>query len=417
MLQQQGRLREVVERGDRIVAIAKDYASRPENTIIVSPDNASRREINRAVRLELQERGVVSADSHHLPTLIPRSELTGADRRWAARYHEGDVLHYSTGSKDLGLKRGTYANVTAVDPENNRITVKREDGMEVTYDPKRLQGVNAYQEIGREFAPGDRIQFTAPSRELGVANRDLATIERIYDGRVTAKLDCRDQIVTFQAESMRHFDHGYAVTSHSSQGVTADRVLVNMDTRVHPDLISTRFAYVSVSRASQDAQIYTNDAAALGQRLSHDASKFSAVDFRQQAQPAEQRGKHMDNDAQHGFRPENGSREATKERIYTPAEHNRHYAPINRELHADDARQFGWAAENGTVQSYQHTGTHRHIHIDGPSGQFYDQQKNPISQHAALDRAMGAGNHHAPEPAKVQEIAQQQRGLPDVLYQ
>jgi ATP-dependent exoDNAse (exonuclease V) alpha subunit len=59
---------------------------------------------------------------------------------------------------------------------------------------------------------------------------------------------------------MRHFDHGYAVTSHSSQGVTAQRVLVNMDTRAHPELINTRFAYVSVSRASQDAQIYTNDA-------------------------------------------------------------------------------------------------------------------------------------------------------------
>ena len=44
------------------------------------------------------------------------------------------------------------------------------------------------------------------------------------------------------------------------------------------------------------------------------------------------------------------------------------------------------------MQTYQHGETHRHIHIDGPSGQFYDQQKNPITQEAALDRAMGAGN-------------------------
>jgi hypothetical protein len=169
-----------------------------------------------------------------------------------------------------------------------------------------------------------------------------------------------------------------------------------MDTRAHPELINTRFAYVSVSRASHDAQVYTNDAAALGQRLSHDASKSSAVDFRHQATPAPQRNEqHMDNDAQHAFRPESTSREATKERIYTPAEHERHYAPLNRNLHADDARQFGWTAENGTVQSYQHTSTKRHIHIDGPSGQFYDQQKTPITRAAALDRAMGTGNHHA----------------------
>ena len=50
-------------------------------------------------------------------------------------------------------------------------------------------------------------------------------------------------------------------------------------TRVHPELINTRFAYVSVSRASHEAQIDTNDAAALGERLSHDASKTSAIDL------------------------------------------------------------------------------------------------------------------------------------------
>ena len=78
---------------------------------------------------------------------------------------------------------------------------------------------------------------------------------------------------------MKHFDHGYAVTSHSSQGITAERVIVNMDTNVHPELINTRFAYVSVSRASGDARLYTNNADDLAQKLSRDVSKTSAVDF------------------------------------------------------------------------------------------------------------------------------------------
>ena len=29
-----------------------------------------------------------------------------------------------------------------------------------------------------------------------------------------------------------HLDHGYAVTSHSSQGQTADRVLIHVDTEL-----------------------------------------------------------------------------------------------------------------------------------------------------------------------------------------
>jgi ATP-dependent exoDNAse (exonuclease V) alpha subunit len=47
------------------------------------------------------------------------------------------------------------------------------------------------------------------------------------------------------------FDHGYAATSQGSQGLTADRILVNIDKTVHPDLINACFAYVSVSRTSQ----------------------------------------------------------------------------------------------------------------------------------------------------------------------
>jgi hypothetical protein len=52
-----------------------------------------------------------------------------------------------------------------------------------------------------------------------------------------------------------------------------------MDTKVHPELINTRFAYVSVSRASEDVRIYTNDVAILSERLSTDVTKTSAVDL------------------------------------------------------------------------------------------------------------------------------------------
>jgi hypothetical protein len=54
-----------------------------------------------------------------------------------------------------------------------------------------------------------------------------------------------------------------------------------MDIDVHKNLINTRFAYVSISRAKIDAQIFTNDASRLAKRLSTDISKESAIDARQ----------------------------------------------------------------------------------------------------------------------------------------
>ncbi|MFZ0319527.1 MAG: hypothetical protein WAL56_10415 [Candidatus Sulfotelmatobacter sp.] len=95
--------------------------------------------------------------------------------------------------------------------------------------PRRLTGVSVYREIEREFSVGDRVQFTAPDKSLGVANRDLAVIQSIApDGQVAARLD-NNRHIEFNAGDHRHFDHGYAVTSHSSQGLTADRVLVHAD--------------------------------------------------------------------------------------------------------------------------------------------------------------------------------------------
>ena len=99
-----------------------------------------------------------------------------------------------------------------------------------------------------------------------------------------------ERTVQFDPAKMRHFDHGYAVTSHVSQGLTEGRVIANIDTDTARSLISTRLAYVAISRAEHDARIYTNDADGLGARLATNISKTSAVDFRQSSpEPAPQK--------------------------------------------------------------------------------------------------------------------------------
>ena len=85
--------------------------------------------------------------------------------------------------------------------------------------------------------------------------------------------------VTFDPTEFRQLDHGYAVTSHSSQGLTADRVIANIDTDSSRSLINDRLAYVAISRAAYDARIYTNDAATLGERLATDVSKTAALEL------------------------------------------------------------------------------------------------------------------------------------------
>ena len=279
LLQQQGRIREIVDPQERIRTIARAYAESPANTLIVSPDNASRRELNVAVRHELKASGTVAAEDHSFRVLVQRQDMTGADRAWANHYETGDIVRYARGSKTIGIEAASYGTVAAINPSGNLLTVEKQSGGLATYDPRRLLGVSVYREVTHDFSAGDRIQFTAPDKQLGIANRDLAVIESISpDGRIAALLDHKQQI-EFNAPEHRHFDHGYAITSHSAQGLTAERVLINADTGVHPDLLNSRFGYVSVSRASLEATVFTNDAEQLGQRLGIESSKTSALEF------------------------------------------------------------------------------------------------------------------------------------------
>ena len=251
MLQSQGRITELSNPQERIEAIAKDYAANPEKHLDRLPGqriparDQSGRENGVASQWSTRERERPFSRSRGSKRNERRGSSMGREIQ-ARRYR----LQYMRGSKQVGVEKNSYATVIATDPKSNLLTVERADGEHVSYDPKRLRGVNVYTDIAREFSSGDRIQFTQNNKNLDVHNRDLGRIEAIgKDNLLTVTMD-DGKTINFDPAKMRHFDHGYAVTSHSSQGLTENRVIVNMDTNAPAELINTRFAYVSVSRAS-----------------------------------------------------------------------------------------------------------------------------------------------------------------------
>jgi ATP-dependent exoDNAse (exonuclease V) alpha subunit len=283
-LDDQGRIHEIADPNERFQEIAKAYARQPEGTLVVSPDNQSRTEINQVIHRELQDRGQVDHRGERLKVLVARQEITGADRQWAEQYHPGNIVRYTKGSKAHGIKAGEYARVERIDAKDNLVSVKKHAGKQVTYDPRRLQGVTLYRESERSFSRGDRVQFTAPDRDQHIANRELGTIEKIdAKGNLRLRLDS-GRSIAFNIKEHPHLDYGYAVTSHSSQGQTADRVLVNVDTQQAGEkLVNRRLAYVAVSRGRYDAQIYTNDKTQLAEGLGRDASHRTATETRRES--------------------------------------------------------------------------------------------------------------------------------------
>ena len=276
-LARRGKVIEIANEQERFEAIAKNYCQNPVGTLVVSPANRERVELNLRIHKQLQREGKVSRDDHQIKVYVNR-DMTGPERTFANAYRPGeDVIRYNHTSKVYKTKPGDYAKVIATNHEKNEITVRFANGRKLIYDPKRLSGVSVYNEAERAFAEGDRVQIRAPNRAKRIANGELGTITKIEGERIRLTLDSKRE-VSLDLRQFRHLDHGYAVTSHSSQGLTFDRVLVNVDTRQSAQLVNDRMAYVAISRARHDAQIYTDSAQNLRDTLNRSTNKESAIE-------------------------------------------------------------------------------------------------------------------------------------------
>jgi hypothetical protein len=98
------------------------------NTLIVSPDNTSRGELNVAVRQELKANGNLAPEDHTFRVLVQRQDMTGAERSWANHYEINDVVRYTRGSKAIRIEAAAYASVVAINPSENQLTVKKANG-------------------------------------------------------------------------------------------------------------------------------------------------------------------------------------------------------------------------------------------------------------------------------------------------
>jgi conjugative relaxase-like TrwC/TraI family protein len=281
-LREQGRITEIADPQERLKTIARDFCEQPDSerrgTLVISPANKERVELNRLIHRELQQTGKISTKNYKTKVLENRNELTGAERTFAGAYQQDDVIRYTSGSKKHGISAGEYARVVATDEKTNTLTVKLDKSQQqISYDPKRLQGVSVYREAERELSAGDRLQFRAPFHAQKVTNGELGTLEKIEKGRLTVALDS-GRSVEFPIDKNRHIDHGYAVTSHSSQGQTVNRVLVNADTSEPSKLLNQRMAYVATSRARLDARIYTDSDQRLNAALARQVDKSTALE-------------------------------------------------------------------------------------------------------------------------------------------
>jgi ATP-dependent exoDNAse (exonuclease V) alpha subunit len=278
-LERMGRIRELSDPAIRYSSIAGEYAAATaagERVLVVSPANEERRQLNAVIRQALKERGLIDTLEVAHAILVNR-DLTRSQRGHAQNYEVGNVVRFTRGSRRMEIEKGAYAVVERADSDAGRLSVVLKDGRRLDYSPKRISGVEVFSAEQRQFAAGERIQFRAPERTLKFANGEFATIIAI-DVR-TARIRTEDgRAVEAPVEHLRHIDYGYASTSHSSQGATVDRVIVNIDTMRSAELVNHKLFYVSISRARHGISVYTDDGERLRQVVTRSREKSTALE-------------------------------------------------------------------------------------------------------------------------------------------
>jgi conjugative relaxase-like TrwC/TraI family protein len=294
MLQEQGRVKEM-KRAERLQTIVSRYLQAPDSSIIINPDNKGRKEINAIVREHQKAQGVIERNGITGQILVPRQDLTGADREAALKYEVGNIVRFREGSKSLQIERGSHWKVSSRETEKNQVSLYREkpDGTveQRTFNPKFLKHLEVYEREERELCVGDKILFKRQVKEHGIANGTAALVEKIEGRNVTAKLVKTGELVTWHApenqlSKIPHIDYGHASTSYSFQGATTGRTFVHLDTaeKNAKRLITQALFYVAASRPKHELEVYTGDTARLRSLLSISQEKGMALSPEQRHQ-------------------------------------------------------------------------------------------------------------------------------------
>lgn len=249
-----GAVREIVHESALMAAAADDYVRsvRTGNScLVISPVWAEIRAFTGAVRAHLRQAGLLTGADQAVATVEP-FKWTLEERRRIQNYRVGDVLTFH---RHYGRFR-KFDSVTVTRVEDGMVIVQDAEGAERRIEPQRANGFTVGTATEIPVTTGDRLLIRANAKPIGVRNGDLVNVARLEgDGTILLK-DGRSLPPWF-----REFTHGYATTSHASQGKTVDRgILLMAGEGIAAG--NLKQAYVSNSRFRESQTIYTTDKAA-----------------------------------------------------------------------------------------------------------------------------------------------------------
>lgn len=278
-LDQIGAIHEMTDTQQRVRAIADEYCQSAygnslqptKEVLVIAPTHAEGDIVTRQIRQQLKEHKVIGLEDHAF-TVLKNRQLTEAEKQQPEHYRQGDVIVFYQNSK--GLKAGKKLEVT--EAGGAYVFAKDAAGTLLPVPMAEAKKFTVFEPTTISVAEGDKIRITANGKseeDKHLFNGSTFRIEG-FDKEGHVRLSNGATL----APDFGHFNLGYVSTSHSSQGKTADKIILSQSSATFRASSMEQF-YVSVSRGREAVSIYTDDKEHLKQAVSQSAERTSATEL------------------------------------------------------------------------------------------------------------------------------------------
>lgn len=252
---------------DMLVTRYMSYSEEEQDkTLIVTGTNKDKDYINNHIR----EAMGIKNKGHEIDQL-KRVDMSKSEMKHARYYKEGSLIEVQTKPNNSDLKKGELYKVTGND--GHLLIVENGQGEQIKFSPIR-ERLGIYESKKMEVSKGDKLRVTKGDNEKGTITGDKLIVETVAKSHFTARDVKTNDVHIFDTKDKNHLDHDYCSTVHSSQGLTVDNVLINIDTKSRTT--TKEVYYVAVSRAKKEAIVVTDNVSKLPNAIAKGAEKYSA---------------------------------------------------------------------------------------------------------------------------------------------
>lgn len=265
---------EIKGREERLNTLVDAYTQlSPEErkkTLVITGTNADKDYINETIRNQLGLNNSIQTEK------LKRIDMSEAEMKHARYYKTGNYLELQTTPIEKELEKNKIYEI--VSTEKHLLILKNDKGEEVKFNPSQdKMKVAVYSREELNVAKNEKLRVTKGNTEIGTVTGDKLIVEEVNKNQIFARDEKTNVLHTFNTKDKNHLDYDYCSTVHSSQGLTVDRILINIDTE--SKTTSKEVYYVAVSRAKNEAMIVTNNLSDLPNKISKDAEKHSAYEM------------------------------------------------------------------------------------------------------------------------------------------